>query len=138
MISIARIFGAPDSVPGRERRLQHVERAEARPQHPFDVRHDVHHVRVALDDHPVGHFHRSGDGDAADVVARQVDQHHVLGDLLRVLDQLFRQRDIVLRRLPARTRAGQRTDRHLGAFGIFSWRTRISGDAPTTWKSPKL
>ena len=40
---------------GGKRGAQHVEAGEARLQRPFDVGHDVHHVRVALDHHAVGH-----------------------------------------------------------------------------------
>ena len=84
MISIARIFGAPVSVPAGK-----VARSTSRLVMPsfssaFDVADDVHHVRVALDHEGFGHLHAAGLRDAADVVARQVDQHQVLGALLRV------------------------------------------------------
>ena len=56
----------------------------------------MHHVRVPLERHqlldPLGpELH-----DPADVVAREVDEHHVLGPLLGVLDQLGREALIVL------------------------------------------
>ena len=54
MISIARTFGAPLTVPGGERRAQHVDAGEPGLQRAFDVRHDVHHVRIALDHHALG------------------------------------------------------------------------------------
>ena len=84
MISIARILGAPLSVPAGK-----VARSTSmlvRPglEQALDVADDVHHVRVALDDEGVGHLDAAGLRDAADVVARQVDQHQVLGALLRV------------------------------------------------------
>src|SRR5690606_18934232 len=61
---------------------QHVERRNAR-LHPADhVGGDVHDVGEALHHHLLGDPHRAGGGDAADVVAAQVDQHQVLGDLL--------------------------------------------------------
>ena len=50
MISIARTFGAPDSVPAGKHGAQHVEARRAPRAAPRDVRDDVHHVRVALDD----------------------------------------------------------------------------------------
>ena len=53
-----------------------------------DVRRDVHHVAVALDDHHVGDFDRAVAGDAADVVAAQIDEHHVLGPFLGIGQQL--------------------------------------------------
>jgi hypothetical protein len=53
----------------------------------FDVADDVHDVRVALDAKGLGDLDGAGFRDAADVVAGQVDQHHVLGTLLGVGQQ---------------------------------------------------
>ena len=53
--------------------------------------------------------------DAADVVAAEVDQHDVLGALLRVGQQLLRQRAVLLRRRAARARAGDRPRHHAPA-----------------------
>jgi len=47
----------------------------------------MHDVAVTLDDHLLGHAHTSGLGDATEIVARQVDQHHVFGALLRIGQQ---------------------------------------------------
>ena len=117
MISIARIFGAPVSVPAGKvarstSRLRHAVLQQA-----LDVADDVHHVRVALDREGLGHLDAAGLGDAADVVARQVDQHQVLGALLRVGAQLGLERLVLLGRRAARARAGERPDRHLVALG---------------------
>ena len=49
MISIARTFGAPVIVPGRERRAKHVQPGYAVAQLALDLTHDVKHVRVLLD-----------------------------------------------------------------------------------------
>jgi hypothetical protein len=46
-------------------------------------------MAVALDREGFGHLDAAGPGDAADIVARQVDQHHMLGTLLGVGDQLL-------------------------------------------------
>ena len=86
-------------------------------QDALDVAHDVHHVAVALDREGLGHLHGAGLGDAADVVARQVDQHHVLGALLRVVHQFLLDRLVRFGRGAARAGAGQRPDRDLLAFG---------------------
>ena len=56
-------------------------------QDAFHVAHDVHHMAVALHHKGLRHLHAAGFGDAADVVARQVDQHHVLGTFLGVVDE---------------------------------------------------
>jgi hypothetical protein len=77
--------------------------------------------------------HRAGRRDAPDVVAAEVDQHHVLGDLLGVGEELGGERLSASRvrprgRVPAIGRS---------VMSRPSLRTRISGEAPTTWKSPK-
>ena len=50
--------------------------------------------------------------DAADVVAGQVDEHHVLGDLLRVLDELGGEPAVVLVGRAPTTGAGDRSGDH--------------------------
>ena len=99
MISIARTLGAPLTVPAGKSRAQHVDRGQSRLQLALDVGHDVHHVRIALDHHLLGHAHAAGLRDAADVVAAEVDQHHVLGALLRVGQQLGGERRVFARAL---------------------------------------
>ncbi|MPM36900.1 hypothetical protein SDC9_83504 [bioreactor metagenome] len=76
----------------------------------------MHHVAVALHSKCLRHLHRAGLGDAADVVARQVDQHHVLGTLLGIVHQFLLGRLVLLGRSTARARASQRTDGDLVAF----------------------
>ena len=46
------------------------------------------HVRVALHRHQFVDLDTARGADAAEVVAFQVDQHHVLGALLRMADEL--------------------------------------------------
>jgi len=77
---------------------------------------DVHHVRVALDDHPLGDAHRSGRRHPADVVAAEIHEHHVLGDLLRIGQEFGRERLVGLAVAPARARAGDRPQRHVAPF----------------------
>jgi len=81
-------LGAPVSVPAGKRGLEHVHAGHAGIQGAFYVADDVHHVAVALHDEGVRHLDRADFGNAADVVAGQVDQHHVLGALFGVVDQL--------------------------------------------------
>ena len=52
-------------------------------------------------------------GDAADVVAAEVEQHQVLGALLRIGEQLVLERLVLVRGLAARARAGDRADGHV-------------------------
>ena len=96
---------------GRERRAQHVVIRHAGLQLAFDRADDVLHVRVLLDHQPVGHLHRADFRDAAHVVAREIDQHHVLGDFLRVVEQFGREFRVAFRRVAARAGAGERADR---------------------------
>ena len=116
-------FHRPDLRRARQRAgweggTQHVEAGHAVLQHALDVADDVHHVRVAFDGERLGHLDAAGLGDAADVVARQVDQHHMLGALLRVGLQLGFERQVLGGRGAARARARERPDRHLLlAFG---------------------
>ena len=116
MISIARTFGAPVTVPAGK--VARSTSSASRPglQLALDVRDDVHHVRVALDHHVLGDPHRADLRDAADVVAAEVDQHDVLGALLRVGEQLRGERPVLLGVGAAAARAGDRPQRHLVAL----------------------
>ena len=70
-------------------------------------------MRVALDAGVVAHHHRAQLGDAAHVVAAEVDQHQVLGPLLGIGPQLRLQRAVLLGRAPAA--AGARDRAHVDA-----------------------
>jgi len=70
-------------------------------------------VAVALDGHHVGDSHGAVAGHAADVVAPEVDQHHVLGPLLGVGQQLLGESAVLFLAGPAAARAGQRPRNHL-------------------------
>ncbi len=70
-------------------------------------------MRVALDGKGLGDLDAAGARDAADVVAGEVDEHEVLGALLRVGQQLFLHAQVELGRGAARAGAGDRADRDL-------------------------
>ena len=55
---------------------------------------------------------RADHGDAADVVAAEIEQHQVLGPLLRIGQQLGGERPVLLRRGAAPAGAGDRPDGH--------------------------
>ena len=76
----------------------------------LDIRHDVHDVAVALDEKLIRHFDRADVGDAADIVAAEIEQHQVLGTLFRVGEQLGFERFVFLGCGAAGSRARQRTD----------------------------
>jgi hypothetical protein len=72
---------------------------------------DVMHVRIRLDRHELVDLHAARLAHAPQIVALQVDQHHVLGPLLGMRVQLARQRSIGLRIRAARSCACDRTRR---------------------------
>ena len=86
----------------------------------------MHHVREAVDAHELLHTDRSPARDAADVVAREIDEHHMLGALLSMA-----QRGLVRRVLgvigAARPRARDRMHHDLPPR-----RANGSGDAPNS------
>ena len=88
MISIARTLGAPDSVPAGSR-PQGIDRLQPVLQRALDVAADVLEMAVLLDGELLDDPHRTDLGDAADIVARQVEQHQVLGMLLGIGQERF-------------------------------------------------
>ncbi len=74
---------------GRESRLQHRDRIQPGLQLAFDVGDDVHHMRIALDDHVLGDLHAADLATRPDIVAAEVHQHHVLGALLGIGEQFL-------------------------------------------------
>ena len=96
MISIARTFGAPLTVPaGSVARSTSIGPSPSRSV-AGHLRREVHHVAVALQRHQLVDVHGAESGDPPDVVAGQVDQHDVLGPLLGVLGQLGGHPPVVL------------------------------------------
>ncbi len=74
----------------------------------------MHDVREAFDDDANGNFDGAGLRDAPDVVAGEVDEHDVLGELLRIGEELGGQRFVFGGRSPTASRAGERS--HRGDF----------------------
>ena len=66
MISIARIFGAPETVPAGKHATSASRRSLSSASSALDARHQVHHVRVALDRHELRHAHGAVVADAAE------------------------------------------------------------------------
>jgi hypothetical protein len=84
-------------VPAGHQQIPHITAFAEQTLHLAD---DVHDVRVALDHHQVAHRHAARPADATEVVAAQVDQHHVLGPLLGIGEQ-FGLQGLVLHLIPA-------------------------------------
>ena len=88
MSSIARTFGAPVTVPAGMPRANTIERVALRRQDAAHVRDEVHDVAVALDRSGRPDRDRAGDRDASQIVPSEIDEHHVLGRLFGVGEQL--------------------------------------------------
>src|SRR5581483_4710308 len=73
---------------GREAGAQGIHRAQIGTKTAFDRTHDVHHVRVAFDEHELVDLHTAELTDAADIIAAKIDEHHVLGALFLVVHHL--------------------------------------------------
>ena len=115
MICIARTFGAPESVPAGSAARSTSIAADPVAQRPGDLADDVEHVRVGLDDHVLVDGDRAVLAHAAEVVAAEVDQHHVLGALLRVGEQRLGLAPVLLLVGTAGVRAGDRPRLGAGA-----------------------
>ena len=99
----AHLRGAADRA-GREAGAQHLERRDAVAQLADDLRDEVRDVREALDLHVARDPHGARLADAREVVAAEVDEHHVLGPVLLGREQPL---DVALGRLG---RAGDRAE----------------------------
>src|SRR5579872_3577827 len=85
----------------------------ARIEYAFDMRNDMHHMAVALDEETIRHFDRTDLGDAADVVAAKIEQHEMLGALLGIDEEFSGELLVLLHALAPPARAGDRPDRDL-------------------------
>ena len=91
------------------------------------------HVRVGLDAHERLDLDRAVLAHAPEVVAAEVDEHHVLGPLLLVGQQLVGDPAVLVGGAAARAGAGDRARGRVRPVTVTSG----SGEAPTTWKSSK-
>ena len=112
MISIARTFGAPLTVPAGS-----VARSTSIGPSPATsvaghLRREVHDVAVALERHQLVDVDGPEPGDPADVVAGEVDEHDVLGALLGMFDELGGEPAVVVIGPAALAGAGDRAGDH--------------------------
>ena len=75
-------------------------------------------MAVALDLHVLAHGHRPRPRDPAQVVAPEVDEHHVLGALLRVALELLGEQRVLAGVGAARPGPGDRVGRQLVALDL--------------------
>ncbi len=89
----ANFWGAGECA-GREGGGEHVHIRYAGFQTAFDIGNDVHHMRIALNHHFFGNADAAGFAHAADIVAAQINQHHVFGDFFGIAEQILLLRQI--------------------------------------------
>ena len=132
----AHLRAAGDGAAGKHRGDRRARR-RVRAQAAAHVADDVVHVRVAFHRHQLVHLDAAGHAHAAEVVAFEVDQHHVFGAFLGVADQVADARRVVVA-VEARARAGDGPglDHGLPVLDPGSPRTDTSrsGEALTTAK----
>ena len=102
--------GTGDAAAG-ERGREDVEGVEAGPKPARDRRHEMLHRGRSLEAEQPGNPDRSGLADPPEVVAQDVDDHHVLGLVLGAGQQLARQRPVLLTRPASRPGALDRVGR---------------------------
>ncbi len=85
-------------------------------QPAVDGRDQVHDVRVAFERHVLRHAHGSELANASEIVASEIDEHHVFGALLLVAFQFFGEPQILVVVGAARSRAGDRDAFRRAAF----------------------
>jgi hypothetical protein len=88
----------------------------------------MHHMGVALDPHERGEPHATEFGHPSHIVPPQIDQHEVLGPLLRIGRQLLGQGNVLFRRAAAWTGAGNRSNRDLRILDPDQYFGRASDD----------
>ncbi len=123
-------LGGAGHGPGREPGPQHVQRAQPGGEPPADLGDEVHDVGVPLHRAQRGDLHRADRRDAPDVVAAQVDEHHVLGVLLGVGAQLGLEPRVLGRVGAAPAGAGDGAERHLAVLQLDEGLGRATPPAP--------
>ena len=136
MTSIARTFGEPLTVPaGKVARI--TSRRSVGAQAAFDVADDVHDVPVTLDHQKSFTFTEANSLARPTSLRARSTSMQVLGTLLGVGEEFGGVGVVLGGCCAAFARAGDRAHVILHVV-VASCRTRISGDAPTMWKSPRL
>ncbi len=93
----------------------------------------MHDVGIVFEEELVGDLHRAGLGDAADIVAPEVEEHEVLGQFLGIGEEFCGQLGIAGRRRAALAGAGDGADGDVAILHPHQdFRAR-----PATAKSPK-
>ena len=113
IISIARTFGAPDTVPAGKARHERVDPVMPVRQFARHVRDDVHDLAIIFEEETIGDAHTSRFGDAPTSLRPEIQQHEVFGAFLVISEQIIGMALILCWGFAARTGSGDRTDRDL-------------------------
>ena len=132
---MALIFGAPVIEPAGKQASTASMRGEPVGEIGLDRRHQLVHLGVALDGEQARDPHAAESGDAAEVVAHEVDDHQVLGLLLVAGLELGPQIDVLDDRATARTGALDRLRDDVA--GRRRPCRNCSGDELSSARSPK-
>ena len=104
--------------PRREHGAQRVERIQVGLEPPFDVRYEVQDVAVALDLHVLAHGHGARPRHAPEIVATEVDEHHMFRAFLGVGLELLGEERVRAGIGAARPCAGDRVGGELVALDL--------------------
>ena len=99
----------------------------------LDLGNDVHDMGIALDRHQLRGVHGAIFADAAQVIARQIDQHDVLGAFLRIGEELAFKHQIGGRVKAARPCAGDRAEQRLPPLQADVHLGRRANQAQRLW-----
>ena len=93
----------------------HLTRRYIVTQTTTDIRHDVMHMRITLYAHQLIHVHATGLADAAQIIALEINQHHVFGTFFRMADQFPNAMFVIVTR-KTRARSCNRACLHVAAM----------------------
>ena len=91
MISMARTFGAPETVPAGKARHHCIQPIDVAGKLASERGHQMHHVRITLDEHEFFDTNGTVLADSAEIVSAKIHEHDVLGALLLVGLKLLRE-----------------------------------------------
>ena len=128
MSCIARTLGAPDSVPAGKTERSASSASSSGLSRALDVRHEMEDVAVALDLHVLADGHGPRPRDPSEVVAAEVDEHHVLGSFLGVALELLGEQRVLAIVRAARTGPGDGVGGELVALDLEEQLRRCADD----------
>src|SRR5208282_6620089 len=119
---------------GRKAGRKSIKAIKALAQFPAQGGDEMHHVRIALDEHQAFDLHAAVHANAAKVVAAEVDKHDVFGALFRVGEKLGFELAVLFFVASARKRAGNRPVEDVAPLNLHEhlWRAADNGNVVET------